>query len=35
MARIPIEAQVLRQNWHIDQLLGPGDDPAALTEYLL
>jgi len=35
MARYPIETPVLRQNWHSDQLLGPGDDPAVLTEHLL
>src|SRR5262249_47553911 len=35
MARYLIETQLLHQSWHSDQLLGPGADPAALTEHLL
>jgi acetylornithine deacetylase/succinyl-diaminopimelate desuccinylase-like protein len=35
MARFPIETQVLCQNWQIDHLLGPGENPVELTEQLL
>ena len=35
MARSPIDTQVLRQSWKVDHLLGPDQDPVALTERLL
>lgn len=35
MARSPIDAQSLRKSWKVDHLLGPDEDPVALTEHLL
>lgn len=35
MARFPIDTQVLRENWRVDRLLGPDQDPVPLTEHLL
>jgi acetylornithine deacetylase/succinyl-diaminopimelate desuccinylase-like protein len=35
MARFPVDVESLRQSWKVDHLLGPSDDPIALTEHLL
>ena len=35
MERFPLDAASLRKNWQIPHLLGPDDDPVALTEQLL
>ena len=35
IARFPIDAQFMRQSWKVDRLLGPDEDPVALTEQLL
>ena len=35
MARFPIDVQSLQRLWGVKQLLGPNDDPNALTEHLL
>jgi acetylornithine deacetylase/succinyl-diaminopimelate desuccinylase-like protein len=35
MARFPIDAAALRKQWGVDRLLGPADDPQALTQHLL
>src|SRR5712691_2593227 len=35
IARFPVDTHSLRQSWKIDHLLGPSEDPVALTEHLL
>jgi acetylornithine deacetylase/succinyl-diaminopimelate desuccinylase-like protein len=35
MRRFPIDAAALRERWGVERLLGPDDDPAALTELSL
>ncbi len=35
IARFPMDTEALRQSWQVARLLGPGNDPVALTEHLL
>lgn len=35
LERFPLDVQALRSSWQTERLLGPGDDPVALTEHLL
>jgi acetylornithine deacetylase/succinyl-diaminopimelate desuccinylase-like protein len=35
MTRFPIDTRALCENWKVDRLLGPNQDPVTLTEHLL